>query len=186
MLNVGSSVGKKRKLTGRKAGLKKKIPTWSHTFVCLANSSQDTLPDGEERASLQIAGLGEKKISFCAFGDAQDIYDELLFQFPKLSKAGGLELLRVPEGGGKQLDVIAAPDSGYTVSYLRAVVHHAKIFIRPMQRNLSLDPVKEEVRMCEITFTTWLHTYMYVHSPSLNSRYCQNLLKKHASIVELW
>ena len=160
MLNVGSSAGKKRKVTGRKAGLKKKIPTWSHTFICLAYSSQDTLPDGEERASLQKAGLGEKNISFCAFGDAQDIYDELLFQFPKLCEAGGLELRRIPEGGGKELDVIAAPDSGYTVSYLRAVVHHAKIYIRLMQRNLSLDPVKEDVRMCIITLTTWLYTYL--------------------------
>ena len=33
------------------------------------------------------------------------------------------------------------------MSYLRAVVHHAKIYIRPMQRNLSLDAVKEEVRV---------------------------------------
>ena len=28
---------------------------------------------------------------------------------------GGFELLRVPEGGGKQLDVIASPESGYSV-----------------------------------------------------------------------
>jgi hypothetical protein len=61
-----------------------------------------------------------------------------------LSEAGGFELLRSPEGGGKRLDVIAAPESGYTVAYLRAVVHHAKIYIRPMQRDLCLDPVKEE------------------------------------------
>ena len=121
---------------------------WTHTFVCLANSTQDTLPDGEERASLQLAGLGEKRISFCTVGEARDIHDELLFQYPKLSEAGGYELLRVPEGGGKSLDVVAAPESGYTVSYLRAVVHHAKIYIRPMQRNLCLDPVKEEVRVC--------------------------------------
>ena len=125
--------------------MKKKIPTWSHTFVCLANSSQDTVPDGDERASLQIAGLEEKKITFCSYSDAQEIYQELLYNFPKLSEAGGFELLRAAEGGVKQLDVIVAPDSGYSVSYLRAVVHHAKIYIRPMQRNLSLDPVKEEV-----------------------------------------
>ena len=83
-----------------------------------------------------------------AYADAQDIYHDLLFQFPNPSDSGGFELLRIPEGGGgEQLGVIAAPDSGYTVSYLRAVVHHAKIYIRPMQRNLSLDAVKEEVRV---------------------------------------
>ena len=113
--------------------------------MCLSSSQQDTLPDGEERASLQIAGLGEKRVTLSAFADVQNIYDELLYQFPKLSKGGGFELLRLPEGGGKQLDVIAAPESGYTVTYLRAVAHHAKIYIRPLQRDLCLDPVKEDV-----------------------------------------
>lgn len=115
--------------------------------MCLSSTNQDTLPDGEERATLQIAGLGEKRISLSAFADAQEIYQDLSFQFPKLSDSGGFELLRIPEGGGKQLDIIAAPETGYTVSYLRAVVHHAKIYIRPMQRNLSLEPVKKEVRV---------------------------------------
>ena len=104
--------------------------------MCLAYSNQETLPDGEERALLKIAGLGEKKISLCAFADAQDIYHKLLFRFPKLSEAGGFELLKSPEGGGKHLDIIAAPESGYSVAYLRAVVHHTKIFIRPMKRSL--------------------------------------------------
>ena len=54
--------------------------------------------------------------------------------------------MRVPEGGSKQLEVIAAPETGYTVSYLKAVIHHAKIYIRPLQRDLCLEPVKETVR----------------------------------------
>ena len=95
--------------------------------MCLSNTDQDTIPDGQERAALQIAGLGEKKITLNAYAEAQDIYLQLSITFPKLSNAGGFELLRIPEGGGKVLDVIAAPESGYTVSYLRAVVHHAKI-----------------------------------------------------------
>ena len=73
------------------------------------------LPDGEEKASLQIAGLGE---SLFAFGDAQmnyAIHSRVVW-------------------GGKQLDVIAAPESGYTVSYLRAVVRLCKT-----------DAVKEDV-----------------------------------------
>ena len=112
--------------------------------MCLASISQETLPDGQERADLQIAGLGEKRISLSAYADAQEIYDELSFQFSKLSQAGGFELLRVPEGG-KHLDIIASTESGYTVSYLRAVAHQAKIYIRPMQKDLSLEPIKELV-----------------------------------------
>ena len=60
-------------------------------------SSQDTLPDGDDRAMLQIAGLGERKISLLVNSDAREIYDELLNNFPRLSEAGGFELLRVPE-----------------------------------------------------------------------------------------
>jgi hypothetical protein len=136
-------VGKKRKYPAKR-GSKKKLSTWTHTFVCLASVSQETLPDGQEKADLQIAGLGEKCITLRAYADAQEIHEELAFQFSKLSQAGGFEPLRVPEGG-KQLDVIASPESGYTVSYLRAVVHHAKIYIMPMQKDLSLEPIKEPV-----------------------------------------
>lgn len=124
---------------------KKKIPTWSHTFVCLSSTSQEVIPDGQERALLQIAGLGEKRITMSAYSDAQDICFELNEQYPKLSGGGGFELLRVPEGGGKMLDVIASPEAGYTVSYLKAVIHHAKIYVRPLQQDLSLDPIEQEV-----------------------------------------
>ena len=110
-----------------------------HTFVCLANADQDTLPDGHERSDLQIAGLGEKWIALSAYADAQEIYQELIFQFPKLSESGGFELRRIPEDG-KQLDVISSQESSYMVSYLRAVVHHAKVYIRPLQNSLSLEP----------------------------------------------
>ena len=112
--------------------------------MCLASCNQETTPDGQLRASLQLAGLGEKKVTLLADSDGQDIYSELCFQFPSLRDGGGFELLRVPEGG-KHLEVIVAPASGYTVPYLRAVVHHAKVFVRPMQQDLSLDPVQEEV-----------------------------------------
>ena len=89
-------------------------------------------------------------MTLTADGDVQDIYRELFFHFPQINNAGGFKLLRVPEGGGKQVEVIAAPEAGYSVSYLGAVVHHAKVFIRPLQKDLSLEPLKEEVckRFC--------------------------------------
>lgn len=60
--------------------------------------------------------------------DSKEIYSELIFQFPKLFQAGEFELLHVSEDSGK---VFASPKNGYTV---RAVVHHAVIYIRPMQQ----------------------------------------------------
>ena len=75
----------------------------------------------------------------------QDIYYDLLSYFPQLRDAGGFELMRTSERGGKRLEVIAVSDSGYNVPFLKAVVHHAKIYIRPLQNNLSLSPIKNEV-----------------------------------------
>ena len=148
--NPKSAVGctKKRKSGGKSGSAKKRIPTWTHVYVCLSNCFDNSVPDSDERARLQMAGLGEKKITLYLCSEAYEINQELLFQFPKLSDGGGFELLRVPDCGGKQLDIIAIPESGYSASYasyLKAVVHHAKVYIRSMQRNLSLEPVKQEV-----------------------------------------
>ena len=41
---------------------KAKVPSWTHVFVCLAHMEQDIVSDSSERAILQIAGLGEKKL----------------------------------------------------------------------------------------------------------------------------
>ena len=60
--------------------------------------------------------LRRKNITFPTSSDAREVYHDLLYHFPKLSEAGGFELLRVPEGGGKQLKCIASPQAGYTVS----------------------------------------------------------------------
>jgi hypothetical protein len=106
--------------------------------LCLANVDQKTVPDSQERADLLLAGLGEKKIALDEFSHSQEIYSELIFQFPKLSEAGGFELLRISEGSGKVLQETASPKNGYTVPYLRAVVHSAVVYIRPMQKDLSL------------------------------------------------
>ena len=99
----------------------------------------EVVPDSQERSCLMIAGLGEKKIQLDDFCEWEEIYAELIFQYPKLKDGGGFELLRVGEGGGKRLQVIACPPKGYTVAYLRAVVHHAIVYIRPLQRDLCVE-----------------------------------------------
>ena len=145
--DIRGNLGKRKSGAYKKGGSKKKkLPTWSHTFVCLASKEQDAIPDSQERASLLLAGLGEKKITFDEYCNHQEINSELTFQYPKLADAGGFELLRVPEGGGKVLQEIAIPQSGYTIPYLRAVVHHAVVYIRPLQRHLSTNEEPSVVR----------------------------------------
>ena len=53
---------KKRKASYVGKGSKrKKLPSWTHTWVCLAQKGDQHNPDPEERSSLQLAGLGEKR-----------------------------------------------------------------------------------------------------------------------------
>ena len=146
-------VGKKRKSTVTPSQSKKKsrrIPTWMHTFVCISDTEQDFVPDCDGRAKLLLAGLGEKRIQLYLDGDAEDIRYELYSHFPKLEEGGGFELLRAQEGGGKLLNVIPFPQTGYSVSYLKTVVHSAKVYIRPLQKNLSLEPTNDEVGSVQI------------------------------------
>ena len=79
--------------------------------------------------------------------EAWEINDELLYKFPKLKNGGGYEHFRLPETGGKVLDVIAMPKGGYTTAYLKAVVHHAKIYICPLQCDLNLDEVRDRANI---------------------------------------
>ena len=124
---------------------KKKAVTWTHTFICLAQPDDDTVPDSRDRATLKLAGIGEKKFAVELYCTGQEFYDDLLFQYPKLREGGGYELLRVPEGGGRELEIIKVPEGGYNAEYLRAVVHSAKIFIRPLQKALDNQPQTSEV-----------------------------------------
>ena len=45
----------------------------------------------------------------------------------------------------KALELIPIPEGGYTVEYLKSVITTAKLYIRPIQCNISLDPVKKDV-----------------------------------------
>ena len=110
---------KRRECDKGKGSKRKKIPTWTHTFICLARCDQAHVPDADERMALQLADLGEKRITFLCDAESWEIYNELLFEFPKLKVGGGFEMLRVD--CGKMLQVIACPKNGYSVPYLCAV-----------------------------------------------------------------
>ena len=71
--------------------------------------------------------------------NSSDLYDDLIQAYPKLSTGGGFELLRSCDGNIKQLAVIPPPPGGYTVSYLKSIMAQAKVYIRPLQQNLSME-----------------------------------------------
>ena len=110
------------------------------------------MPDSEERVTLKMAGIGERRFAVDSTATAQELCDALDSEYPKLSDAGGFELLRAEEGCPKDLTVIPMPNGGYTVEYLKAIVHNAKIYIRPLQTDLSLEPSTSNVSLGSCTF----------------------------------
>ena len=124
---------------------KKKLKTWTHTFVCLGHVAHRSIPDANERTMLKLAGLGEKRFSVFAYGSSAELQDDLIREFPKLADGGGYELLRAPETGSRELVTIDIPHEGYSVEYLQAVVKSAKVFIRPLQKDLDTRPRKKAV-----------------------------------------
>lgn len=144
--SLGKSKGKRPLATSSSCSSKRKrLKMWSHTFFCLSKVDHYQIPDASERITLKLAGLGEKKFSVIESGSSKELQDELFRQYPKLIDAGGYELLRAPDQGGKELIPIEVPCNGYYVEYLHAAVNSAKIYIRPLQRNLDVSPVLSEV-----------------------------------------
>ena len=141
---LGKRSGKSRRVV-QSSSKKKKLKTWTHTFVCLASTSCKWIPDTNDRTMLKLAGLGEKKFSVFAYDTSCELQDELIREYPKLGGAGGYELLRASENGSRELVLIEMPRDGYSVEYLQAIVKSAKIYIRPLQRNLDTSPIVKEV-----------------------------------------
>lgn len=76
-------------------------------------------------------------------GDNDDLQFSVMEAFPQLKDVGGYELLKANQS--RVLEVIPSPVDGYTASYLKDVVGQGKVYIRPIQRDLSLKPVASSV-----------------------------------------
>ena len=114
-----------------------KLSMWEHEFICLASISQSSPPSPMEKAELIRAGLGPKKLSLFQYRDSAEFHDGIASAFPKLTSGGGYELMRTMPNNNKELCVIPPPSGGYTVEYLKNVVNQAKVYIRPLQKDLS-------------------------------------------------
>lgn len=144
LFHYNTSFGKRRNSKGSESlSKKKKLKTWSHTFVCLSSPTQNEPPDSKTRAKLQLASLGEKRLSFFYDGGPEELHEELMQQYPKLSSGGGYELLRA--SGNRKLEIIPVPQEGCSVNFLRSVVHSAKVYVRPIQRDLDMTPSPSNV-----------------------------------------
>ena len=88
-------------------------------------------------------GLGEQVISLQMHSSADELHQAILRAFSKLSSCGGYELMRCI-GNSKTLHTIDPP---YTAVNLCTTVGQSRIYVRPLQSNVSLSvqPSQDEV-----------------------------------------
>ena len=121
--------------------VKKRKSAWKHRFVCLGWRDQPKIPTTDtEKDDLLTAGLGEKVVEFSSLDiSGEELKESLYSEFPKLHGGGGFQLCRcIPNS--RNLEVL----SSVALSSLRMLkerVGNARTYIRPLQRDLDMEPV---------------------------------------------
>lgn len=135
-----SSTTTHRKFSSKKyrsTSLKKKEKTVTRKFVCLADKSQTDVPTVQEKRELFLGGLGEKKIALPVDGEFPRLHALLVDSFPRLSDAGGFELMYT-EPGKRDLHLIPTGPQGNTVAYISQFIGQGRVYIRPIQCNIDI------------------------------------------------
>ena len=141
---VSSLRGVRRDMAGeeRNSLFKKKggsSSPWRHKFVCLSDPDVVRVPTSRaERLILEEAGLWEKEVTIPDLDcDGETFRHIVLSAFPKLQDGGGFELLRCLSNS-REL-VLMGPKIANNPRLLRRRVGNGKVYLRPIQRNLSLE-----------------------------------------------
>ena len=139
------------------ASKRAKQPTWSRSFVCLANTCDDRMPNSTYYKALRKASLGEKYITFLQSDNSSKVDFNLKLAYPKLEMAGGYTLL-CSHSSSRILEVIEGP---YSVKRLKEETGQCKIFVRPLQKDLDLTPdgSQEEKKEVILYLLYLLHVY---------------------------
>ncbi|KAK3083721.1 hypothetical protein FSP39_002007 [Pinctada imbricata] len=145
-----------RKRTGNStAGSSKRSRTssakrgWTVSVICLSDKDTCKVPTSDEKEVLYKAGLGLKKIKFDLCDDVSDVMEKVssdekdengeVIGFPQLKNCGGYEFLKC-QSNNRGLTIIG---SDWTVKSLKSCLGpQAKLFIRPIQVNLSTVPIE--------------------------------------------
>lgn len=142
-VSSNGSMGQKQLARGRKrsAGVteepfhKKKV--WTRDCICLGYHDQEIIPTPEEKMTLAAAGLGLKRLTFLQTGNDAHIRQVIQEAYPKLQESGqSFVLMRPSSSSTRSLMIIKPPLNGYTIPYLRDVINQAKIYIRPMEKDI--------------------------------------------------
>jgi len=125
--------------TGKGKSKGKRPPTCTIKFVCLASKDATKPPTSvREKAALCNGGLGDGSITFDVGSGSDHCHLKMIEKFPKLATAGGYELMLHQRGGGDDAGFhpINPP---YTPSRLKDFAGQAKMYIRPLQRDIDIN-----------------------------------------------
>lgn len=70
--------------------------------------------------------------------EAAEVRDAIHRAYPKLQDAGGFEYLKA-NSLTKRLEVVPCPDGGFGAAQLKAITKQARLYLHPVQTELSLD-----------------------------------------------
>ena len=147
-------VSGKRMRRGRP--LPQKKTAWVKEAECLPYKHQEKPLKTEERIQLVRVGLGPKNLSFDYDGDAHHVHSVILDSYPELERCGGYSLLRVGSGSNQLVNIKPKKGMVVDVAYLRAILKSAKLYIRPLQKDLDLTSVERDNSRCEVcTFAAY-------------------------------
>lgn len=118
-----------------------KLPnTWTRTFVCLGQMSDNGVPSTGYKSQLSSASLGEKKITFEKKSSGGYFHEKLLESYLKLKEGGDCELISTKFRSTSKLEILQPRgNGGHNVLDLKEMVSSAKIYVRPLQKELSLE-----------------------------------------------
>lgn len=138
----------KGKGKGSAKGSKKPAPkrlkqpkTWTKDVICLRERDHSWRPSTVEKMDLAKVGLGLKRLSFDIEGTSQHIHDKIIETYPSLMECGGYTLLRLSDSSANLIE-IEDPDTGLNVMYLKDILQQAKLYIRPLQTDITDDVIK--------------------------------------------
>ena len=86
-------------------------------------------------------GLGLSELVFHNDGNAEHIHNIILDKFPVLESCGGYTLLRIRENSHSMVE-IEGPEHRPTVPYLKYILQQAKLYIRPLQKDITEEDMR--------------------------------------------
>ena len=134
--------GKKSACRGGKLPPPKKPTSWVKEAACLLYKHQVKPPTTEERIKLARVGLGAKELTFDSNGDAFHVHSVIMKHYPELEGCGGYSLMRLGSGSNELVNITPQKGGVMCVSYLRDVLKSAKLYIRPLQKDLDASPLE--------------------------------------------